>query len=74
MRNDLDLTDPDFKDRARLVRRDIDAGVEMSFGEIADALGIDFDLFAAYLANEMFRQAPDLSAVAVCDPVAEMVH
>lgn len=66
----FDLNDPAFLERCAEVRRDLEAGVPMTIGDITGALGMSFDTFAQFLAAEMFKQAPDLDGVAV----GEIVH
>jgi len=71
---DFDFNDPDFRNRCREVNADLEIGVPMTLGEIADRLGMDFDLFAEFLAAEMFSQAPDLRGVVVGEIVQETVQ
>lgn len=61
------MTRPAFAERCREVRADLDGGVPMSLGDIADRLGLSFDEFVHHLAAEIFRQAPDVGGVLVCD-------
>ena len=71
---EFDLDDPEFLERAREVREDIEAGVTMSFGDIADRLGMPFNLFVQHLAASMFEADPTIMAVVVGDPAPEVVH
>ncbi len=70
----FDLNDPDFMDRCAEVRRDLEAGLPMDLGEIADALDMNFETFANFLAVEMFKQDPDLEAVIVKETTTGAVH
>ncbi len=63
-----------FAERARDVRADLEAGVPLTLGEIADRLGISFDELALWAAAEMFRQAPDLAGVALLHREQEAAH
>lgn len=74
MTETFDLNDPAFLERCAEVRRDLEAGVPMELGDLADRLGMDFYLFADYLAAEMFRQEPTLDGVMVGEVVREAVH
>jgi hypothetical protein len=70
----FDLNDPAFRARCADVHRDLEAGVTMSLGDIADALDMPFDIFAQFLAAEMFRQGPNLDGVVVGEIVREALH
>lgn len=61
------FNDPAFIRRAQEVRRDLDEGAPMTIGDIANALGMPFELFAQCVAFEMFRRAPDLLGVVVAE-------
>lgn len=63
MSNEFDLTDPDFVARAREVRRALDNGEPMSLGDIADRLGMSFQVFTKYMAGEIFQQFDDIEGV-----------
>ena len=70
----LDLNDPEFLGRCADVRRDLETGIPMNLGEIADRLEMSFDTFMQFLAAEMFRRAPDLNGVVVGEVVQESLH
>lgn len=56
-----------FAERCRDVREALDAGEAMTLEQIADRLGLPFDVFADHLAAEIFKQAPDVEGVMVYD-------
>lgn len=70
----FNLDDPAFLDRCAKVRRDLEAGVPLELGEIADRLEMSFDLFVEFLSAEMFRQDPELAGVVVGEVVQEALH
>jgi hypothetical protein len=46
------LTRPDFADRCREVRADLDAGEPMTLGQIADRLEMPFDISRSILPGK----------------------
>lgn len=58
---------PSFAARCREVRADLEGGVPMSLEQIAHRLGLPFGEFIEHLSAEIFRQAPDVCGVLVCD-------
>ncbi|WP_334150362.1 hypothetical protein [Hyphomicrobium sp.] len=54
-----------FAARARSVRADLEAGMSMTLDDIAERLGLSPGEMEVWIAAEMFRQRPDLAAVAI---------
>lgn len=60
-------TRPAFAERCREVRADLEAGLPLSLGEIADRLGMPFEIFTEHLAAEMFRQDRSVGGVVILE-------
>lgn len=68
------LTRPAFADRCRDVRADLEDGIPMTLGQIADRLHLPFEVFMDHVAGEIFKIDPSVEGVVIFEAHEDTVQ